>query len=77
MIRMIVIGITRKEVSTNFVQDKSGAKEKQYHLPQIQKMEKYIIMLSQEGCVGQMATSQIERALKDPSLFFFGELLGK
>lgn len=32
-------------------------------------------MLSQEGCVGQMATSQIERALKDPSLFFFGELL--
>ena len=76
MIRMIVIGITRKEVSTNFVQP-DQKKNKTLSLPQIQKMEKYIIMLSQEGCVGQMATSQIERALKDPSLFFFGELLGK
>jgi hypothetical protein len=40
-------------------------------------MEKYTIMLSQPNCVGAMATAQIERALKDKSLFFFGELLGK
>ena len=55
--------------------DKKKNKTIHFHKPG--KMEKYIIMLSQEGCVGQMATSQIERALKDPSLFFFGELLGK
>ena len=43
----------------------------------IQAMEKYIIILSQPNCVGSMAASQIERALRDKSIYFFGELLGK
>ena len=38
--------------------------------------EKHVILCSQANSVGPAACMNIERALKDPALFFFGELLG-